>query len=149
MTTDTTTPYDWTYIGQRLDHKGKAHFTWLDGGEERWFDKPLTLAAAVGDVYRIHLTAEGAVPIGDGHAQAPRFQGMSDDTRLPAWRTEHEHAKARIEAERARKRAVEKHRGDLGRMSLSEAAAWYHGHTLPNQKAGALAVLIQYIQYGR
>ncbi len=123
MTTDTTTPYDWTYIGQRLDHKGKAHVTWLDGGgEERWFDKPLTLAAAVGGVYRINLTAEGA---------------------------EHEHAKARIEAERARKRAVEKHRGDLGRMTLSEAAAWYHGHTLPHQKAGALAVLIQYIHYGR
>jgi len=34
-------------------------------------------------------------------------------------------------------------------MTLSEAAAWYRSRALPDQRAGALAVLIQYIQYGR
>jgi len=104
-------------------------------------------SAAVGSVYRIHRTAEGAALIGG--AQAPRYLRMSDDARLPAWRADHEHTKVSIEAARARKRAAEDHRGDLGRLTLAEAAAWYRGHALPDQKASALAVLIQYIQYGR
>jgi len=103
--------------------------------------------SAVGSVYRIHLTAEGAALIGG--PQAPHYLRMSDDARLPAWRAAHEHTKVSIEAARVRKRAAEEHRGDLGRMTLAETAAWYRGHALPDQKAGALAVLIQYIQYGR
>ncbi len=47
-----------------------------------------------------------------------------------------------------RKRAAEEPRGNQGRMPLAGAAAWYRGHALPDQRAGALAVLIQYIQYG-
>jgi len=101
----------------------------------------------VGSVYRVHLTEEGATLIGG--PQAPRYLCMSDDARLPAWRADHAYTKARVEAERARKRAVEEHRGDLARLTLAEAAAWYRGHALPDQRAGALAVLIQYIQYSR
>lgn len=113
----------------------------------RWYGKALAPSAVVGSVYRVHLTDEGAVLIGG--AQAPRFQRMSDDARLPAWRAEHEYSRARIEAERARKRVGEEHRGDLGRMTLSEAATWYRSRTLPDQRAGALVVLLTYIQYGR
>jgi len=149
MTSDiATTEHEWTFIGQRLDRTGKAAFAWLDDtGEERWYSKAVTPSAAVGSVYRIHLTAEGAALIGG--PQAPHYLRMSDDARLPAWRAAHEHTKVSIEAARVRKRAAEEHRGDLGRMTLAEAAAWYRGHALPDQKAGALAVLIQYIQYGR
>ena len=149
MTSDTpTTEHEWTFIGQRLDRKGKAACAWLDDtGEERWYNKAVAPSACVGAVYRIHRTAEGAALIGG--PQAPRYLRMSDDPRLPAWRAEHEHTKPRIEAARARKRAAAEHRGDLGRLTLAEAAAWYRGHALPDQRAGALAVLIQYIQYGR
>jgi len=148
MTEVMTTQHDWTFVGQRLDRKGKATFAWLDDADEvRWYGKLLAPSAVVGSVYRIHLTEEGAVLIKG--AQAPRFLRMSDDARLPAWRAEHAYTRARIEAERARKRAAEEHRGDLGRMTLSEAAAWYRSRALPDQRAGALAVLIQYIQYGR
>jgi len=101
----------------------------------------------VGSVYRIHLTEEGTVLIGG--ALAPRFLRMSDDARLPAWRAEHEYTRARIEAERAWKRAADEHRGDLGCLTLAEAAAWYRSRALPDQRAGALAALISYIQYGR
>jgi len=147
-TTEATTQHDWTFIRQRLDRQGKATFAWLDDADEvRWYNKPLAPSAAVGGVYRLHMTEEGAVLIGG--AQAPRFLRMSDDARLPAWRAEHAYTRARIEAERARKRATEEHRGDLGRMTLSEAAAWYRSRALPDQRVGALAVLIQYIQYGR
>ncbi len=148
MITDTTTLHDWTYIGQRLDRTGKAHVCWLDDtGEERWYGKALAPSAAVDSVYRVHLTEEGAALIGG--AQAPRYLPMSDDARLPAWRADHAHTRARVEAECARKRAVEEHRGGMGRLTLAEAAAWYRGHALPDQRAGALAVLIQYIHDGR
>ena len=149
MTSDTpTTEHEWTFIGQRLDRTGKAACAWLDDtGEERWYSKAVAPSACVGAVYRIHRTAEGAALIGG--PQAPRYLRMSDDPRLPAWRAAHEHTKTRIEAARARKRAPAEHRGDLGRLTLAEAAAWYRGHALPDQKAGALAVLIHYIQYGR
>ncbi len=147
MTEAATTQHEWTFVGQRLDRTGKATFAWLDGAEEdRWYGKALAPSAAVGSIYRVHLTDEGAVLIGG--AQAPCFLRMSDDARLPAWRAEHAYTKARIEAARARKRAVEEHRGDLGRMTLSEAAAWYRSRALPDQRAGALAVLLNYIQYG-
>lgn len=143
-----TTQHDWTFIGQRLDRKGKAHVAWLDdSGDERWYGKSLAPSAVVGGVYRLHLTEEGAVLIGD--AQAPHFLRMSDDVRLTDWRAEHEYAKAHVAAQRAQKRAAEEHRGDLGRMTLSEAAAWYRSRALPDQRAAALAVLIHYIQYGR
>ncbi len=91
MTTEAaTTQHDWTFVGQRLDRKGKGLFAWLDGtGEERWYGKALAPSAAVGSVYRIHLTEEGTVLIGG--ALAPRFLRMSDDARLPAWRAEHEY----------------------------------------------------------
>jgi len=149
VTTETaTTEHDWTFVGQRLDQKGKATFAWLDDTDEvRWYGKALAPSAVVGSIYHVYLTDEGAVLIGG--AQAPRFLRMSHDARLPAWRAEHDYTKVRIEAERARKRTAEEHRGDLGRMTLSEAAAWYHSRTLPDQRAGALAVLISYIQYGR
>ncbi len=150
MTSDmVTTEHEWTFIGQRLDRTGKAAFAWLDdSGEERWYSKAVAPGAgAVGSVYRVHLTEEGAILIGG--AQAPRYVRMSDDARLPAWRADHEHTKVSIEAARARKRAAVEHRGDLGRLTLAEAAAWYRGHALPDQRASALAVLIHYIQYGR
>ena len=110
--TETTTQHDWTFIGQRLDRTGKATFAWLDDADQvRWYSKPLAPSTAVGGVYRLHMTEEGAVLIGG--AQAPRFAGMSDDARLPAWRAEHEYTRTRIEAERAR-RATEEHRGTWG-----------------------------------
>jgi len=148
VTTETaTTQHDWTFVGQRLDQKGKASFAWLDDTDEvRWYGKALAPSAVVGSIYRVYLTDEGAVLIGG--AQAPRFLRMSDDARLPAWRAEHAYTRARIEAERARKRAAEEHRGDLGPMTLAEAAAWYRSRALPDQRAGVLAVLLNYIQYG-
>jgi len=97
------------------------------GTTKRWRRRPASApSACVGAVYRIHRTAEGAALIGG--PQAPRYLRMSDDPRLPAWRAEHEHTKTRIEAARARKRAAAEHRGDLGRLTLAEAAAWYRGH---------------------
>ncbi len=33
-------------------------------------------------------------------------------------------------------------------MTLAEAAVWYRSHALPDQRTGALAVLIQYIHDG-
>jgi len=104
MTSDTTTTeHEWTFIGQRLDRKGKAAFAWLgDTGEERWYSKAVAPSACVGAVYRIHRTAEGAALIGG--PQAPRYLRMSDDPRLPAWRAEHEHTKTRIEAARPQAR---------------------------------------------
>jgi len=141
-------PQEWTYIGQRLNRSGKVMYAWLDhAGGERWYGKSLMGGATVGAVYRVHVLVDGRVVTGG--SEAPRYVRMSDDGRRATWRADHADTQGRIEAERARRKAVEEHKGDLGAMTLSEAAAWYRSRALPAQRAGALAVLIDYIQHGR
>jgi len=54
MTSDTpTTEHEWTFIGQRLDRKGKAAFAWLDAtGEERWYSKAVAPSACAARLAR-------------------------------------------------------------------------------------------------
>jgi len=137
---------EWTYIGQRLNRGGKGVYAWLDpAGDERWYGKALVAGAAVGSVYRVHGRADGRVI--SGGPEAPRYLRMSDDGRRAIWRAEHAYSQGAIEAERARKKAAEEHKGDLGEITLSAAAAWYRSRVLPAQRAGALAILIDYIQH--
>ncbi len=139
---------EWTYIGQRLNRAGKGVYVWLTAaGDERWYGKALVAGAAVGSVYRVQALADGRVV--SGGAGAPRYLRMSDDGQRALWRAEHAYSQGAIEADRARKKVAEEHKGDLGKMTLAEAAAWYRSRALPAQRAGALAVLIEYIQHGR
>jgi len=139
---------EWIYLGERLDRKGKAIYAWLDHeGNERWYGSVLTPGAAVGGVYLTTLTANGQVLT--GATTRPLYVRASDDARRAHWQAEHQLTRTLVEAQRAGAKAKKEAVDGIGTMTLDDIARWYSSRATPEQRAGVMTVVLQYLQRPR
>lgn len=134
---------EWTYVGRVLGFK-KMQYRFIRPGEGDVFYSAAPTGPVVGGVYSVEVkpASEGLT----ARVQGASYIRMSDSESLTTWRMDDKTAQVEQERRRAAKRMAAEN-SDIGALTLAEVAAII-GRQLPHQRAGTLAVVLQYVGKG-